>query len=302
MGPLKFRTIEEKEKIYKMVEEVSFYSIKKSPDGQQPDQLMMDPLILVDEIKPLAKKALSINTGIMAALSGYLIWKFVSTLKKEQWKTYRALSRNCFHWRNDLLKKAEKLLNDGDIQKLQKLFLNQPINTIPLLSSKKFMLIANIAESEIEDDAYKNNPHYQALIKTFGTDKVVPVCAKIEYELSQLNDSDAAEMMEMFGLKEKSLDVIIKQTYENLGLLTFFTCGPKEAHAWPLLKGKTVRQAAGEIHSDIERGFICAEVFNYTDIAEHKTEARMKELGKIRRECQDYLVHDGDVIHIRFNV
>lgn len=203
---------------------------------------------------------------------------------------------------HDLLEKARQLLDSGDIQQLQKLFVNPPVRTIPLLSSKKFMLIANIAESEIEDDAYKNNPHYQALIKKFGTDKVVPVCAKIEYELSQLNDRDAAEMMEMFSLKEKSLDVIIRQTYTNLGLLTFFTCGPKEAHAWPLLKGRTVRQAAGEIHSDIERGFISAAVFNYTDIAEHKTEARMKELGKVRREGQDYLMHDGDVIHVLFNV
>jgi len=201
-----------------------------------------------------------------------------------------------------LLQKAQQLLNDGNIQQLQELFANQPINTIPLLSSKNFMLIANIAESEIENDAYKNNPHYQALVKTFGADKVVPVCAKIEHELSQLSDNDATEMMAMFGLKEKSLDIIIRQTYKNLGLITFFTCGPKEAHAWPLLKGTTVRQAAGEIHSDIERGFIRAEVFNYNDIAEHKTEARMKELGKIRTEGQDYLVRDGDVIHVRFNV
>ena len=201
-----------------------------------------------------------------------------------------------------LLETAKEKLEAGDEHGLQEVFAQTTMQTIPLLSSKNFLIIANIAESEIENDAYKNNPHYQKLLETFGKEKVIPVSAKVEYELSQLDDNDAQEMMEMIGLKQKSLDVIIRQTYENLGLITFFTCGPKEAHAWPLLKGTTVRQAGGEIHSDLERGFICAEVFNCQDIFEHGSEAKLKEVGKIRREGQDYLVHDGDIIVIRFNV
>ena len=87
-----------------------------------------------------------------------------------------------------------------------------------------------------------------------------------------------------------------------LGLITFFTCGPKEIHAWPIRKGITIRQAAGEIHSDLERGFICAEVYNCKDLFELGTEAKIKDAGKMRIEGQNYIVTDGDIVHIRFNV
>jgi ribosome-binding ATPase YchF (GTP1/OBG family) len=106
----------------------------------------------------------------------------------------------------------------------------------------------------------------------------------------------------MIGIKEPGLHTIIRKTYEHLGLITFFTCGPKEAHAWPIRMGTTARQAAGEIHSDIERGFICAEVFNCNDIFEFGSEASLKEKGKIRKEGQDYIVRDGDIMLFRFNV
>jgi len=202
----------------------------------------------------------------------------------------------------DFLNNIKQALNAGDGKKVRTLCTETEINTIPLLSSKNFLIIANIAESELEDDTFKNNPHYQALVEKFGQEKVIPVSAKIEYELSQLAEPEAEEMMSMVGLKQKSLDVIIRQTYKNLGLITFFTCGPKEAHAWPLLKGTTVRKAAGEIHTDLERGFICAEVFNCEDFFVHESEVKLKELGKIRKEGQDYVVQDGDIILVRFNV
>ena len=164
------------------------------------------------------------------------------------------------------------------------------------------MIIANVAEHELENDAYKNNKHYQALVAKFGSTVVIPVSAKIAYELSQLSDEEAQEMMNMLGLKERSLDRIIRETYKHLGLITFFTCGPKEAHAWPIKKGMNVRKASGEIHSDLERGFICAEVYNCADIFEHGSEAKLKAVGKIRIEGQDYIVQDGDLLNIRFNV
>ena len=201
-----------------------------------------------------------------------------------------------------LLEKVKQALEDGNEQKVRELYKEKTSTMIPLLSSKNFLIIANIAESELENDTFKKNTHYQALVKKFGQEKIIPVSAKIEYELSQLADTDAQEMMDMIGLKQKSLDLIIKQTYKHLGLITFFTCGPKEAHAWPILKGMTIRAAAGEIHTDLERGFICAEIFNCEDFFKYQNEVKLKELGKIRKEGQDYIVQDGDIVLIRFNV
>jgi GTP-binding protein YchF len=201
-----------------------------------------------------------------------------------------------------LLKQLMQTLNNGDADGARALVKNAIIPTIPLLSTKNFLVIANIAEAEIENDGYVDNPHYQAVLKRFGKDLVIPVSAKVEYELSLLSDDEAQEMMAMLGLKEKSLDSIIRQTYKELGLITFFTCGPKEAHAWPLRKGTTVRKAAGEIHSDLERGFICADVFNCRDLFELGSEVAIKDKGRMRREGQDYIVQDGDLLNIKFNV
>jgi GTP-binding protein YchF len=201
-----------------------------------------------------------------------------------------------------LLKAVKNALDNADADKVRELINKSSTQTIPLLVAKNYLIIANIAEDEIENDAYKNNKHYQTLIKKFGTDRVIPVSAKIEGELSQLNDQDAQEMMAMIGLKERSLDVIIKKTYQNLGLITFFTCGPKEIHAWPIKQGITIRKAAGEIHSDLERGFICAEVYNCQDLFAAGSVGKLKELGKLRTEGQDYVVQDGDIVLVRFNV
>lgn len=206
---------------------------------------------------------------------------------------------------NQLLLDIKTAIDKQDAAKVRDLTLEARkagVETVPLLSSKNFLIIANISEEEVDNLKYLQNIHYQALVNKFGKDRVIPVCARIEFELSQLSDSDAHEMMQEFGIKEKSLDTIIRKTYENLGLITFFTCGPKEAHAWPIKKGITIREAAGEIHSDLQRGFICAEIYNFADIFEYKTEAKLKDLGKIRKEGQDYIVQDGDLVLIRFNV
>ena len=201
-----------------------------------------------------------------------------------------------------LLNDLDKALNDLDINKVQKLLKEASVQTVPLLSAKNYLIIANVSEDEIPNDGYKNNKHYQSLIERFGVDRVIPISAKIEYELSQLNDADKEEMRSMLGIEKESLPTIIAQTYKHLGLITFFTCGPKEIHAWPIKKGMTIRQAGGEIHSDFERGFICADIFNCEDLFAYGTEAKLKEAGKIRIEGQDYLVQDGDVVHIKFNV
>lgn len=201
-----------------------------------------------------------------------------------------------------LLKNLRIALENGDNIRAKELIKNTIIETVPLLSTKNFLIIANIAEKELETKAYLNNKHYQALVKQFGTDIVIPISARVEYELTQMEPTESHEFMDMMGITEPSLDIIIKKTYDNLGLITFFTCGPKEIHAWPVRKGITIRQASGEIHTDLERGFICSETFNYKDIIEHKNEAAIKTAGKMRIEGQNYLVHDGDIVHIRFNV
>lgn len=200
-----------------------------------------------------------------------------------------------------LLKQVIKDIDAGDASAIRKRIQESKIITIPLLSAKKFLIIANIAEEELDNQGYEKNPHYQALIEKFG-DRVIAISAKIEQELAQMNDEESQELMNMIGIKSSGLDRIIELTYHHLGLITFFTCGPQEIHAWPIKKGISVREAAGEIHSDLQRGFICAEIFSCNDILEYKTTAKLKELGKVRTEGQDYIVQDGDIILVRFNV
>jgi ribosome-binding ATPase YchF (GTP1/OBG family) len=202
----------------------------------------------------------------------------------------------------DLLKALRAALENGNFDKAKELVRTANTKTIPLLSTKKILVIANIAEGELENKQYQNNKHYQALIKHFGEQIVVPISARVEYELTQMDAQESQEFMDMLGITQTGLDAIIKKTYDNLGLITFFTCGPKEIHAWPIRKGTTIRQAGGEIHSDIERGFICSETFSYEDLITLKTESAIKTAGKLRIEGQHYLVQDGDIVHIRFNV
>lgn len=202
----------------------------------------------------------------------------------------------------ELLKNVRAVLENGNSNKAKELINSANTKTIPLLSTKKFLVIANIAEGELENKQYQNNKHYQALVKHFGDNIVVPISARVEYELTQMDSTEAQEFMNMLGITQTGLDAIIKKTYDNLDLITFFTCGPKEIHAWPICKGITIRQAAGEIHSDLERGFICSETFGFNDLVALKSETAIKTAGKLRVEGQGYLVQDGDIVHIRFNV
>ena len=201
-----------------------------------------------------------------------------------------------------LLSELNKALNALNLPRVQELIKGASIQTVPLLSSKNFMIIANLGEDEIANDGYKNNKNYQNLVARFGEERVIPISARLEFELSQLEEADRAEMRTMLGVEKEGLPAIIAQTYKHLGLITFFTCGPKEIHAWPIKKGMTIRQAGGEIHSDLEKGFICADIFDCEDLFTFGSESKLKEVGKIRTEGQDYKVADGDVVHIKFNV
>jgi len=204
-----------------------------------------------------------------------------------------------------LLNKVAPLLERGDNNAIVQTVIQAQrsgVTTIPLLTAKKFLIIANVSEDEFSGSAYTANPQYQALIERFGSEKVIAVSAKIESELAQMDNNEAHDMMKSLDIRETGLDNIIRQTYYNLGLITFFTAGPKEAHAWPIQRNTSVPAAAGSIHSDLERGFICAEVYRCEELFIANTEAKLKTTGKVRTEGKHYIVDDGDVIYIRFNV
>lgn len=173
------------------------------------------------------------------------------------------------------------------------------LQDLHLLTIKPMMLIANVAE-----DGFENNPLLDAVrarAVELGAN-VVPVCAAIEAEISQLDDDEKSMFLAEMGLEEPSLNRIIRAGYELLGFQTYFTAGVKEVRAWTIPVGATAPQAAGVIHTDFERGFIRAEVMSYDDFVAYKGEAGCKEAGKLRLEGKEYLVKDGDIMHFRFNV
>jgi GTP-binding protein YchF len=173
------------------------------------------------------------------------------------------------------------------------------VRELQLLTAKPIMYVANVAENGFTD-----NPLLAMVEKRAAGEGavVVPVCAAIEAEISQLDEADRADFLSELGLKEPGLDRVIRAAYKLLGLQTFFTAGPKEVRAWTVRAGATAPQAAGVIHTDFERGFIRAEVIAFNDYLAGKGEAGAREVGKLRLEGKEYIVHEGDVMHFRFNV
>ena len=168
-----------------------------------------------------------------------------------------------------------------------------------LLTLKPVMYVANVLE-----DGFENNPHLdkvRARAETEGA-QVVPVCAAIEEELSQLEDDERQEFLTDLGLDEPGLNRVIRAGYTLLGMQTYFTAGVKEVRAWQVHKGATAPQAAAVIHTDFEKGFIRAETIAFAAFIQYKGEAGAKEAGRLRLEGKDYLVQEADVLHFRFNV
>ncbi len=169
------------------------------------------------------------------------------------------------------------------------------------LTIKPIIYLANIDEEEITE----SDNEYVKQVKDYASkenSKVIKVCAKIEEELSQLDENDKAEMLQALKIPMSGLDQLIKATYDLLGLATYFTVGKDEVRAWTFKKGMNAKECAGIIHSDFERGFIRAEVMSYSDLIELGSEQKVKEAGKARLEGKDYLMQDGDICHFRFNV
>jgi len=173
------------------------------------------------------------------------------------------------------------------------------IKDLCLLTIKPTMYIANV-----QDDGFDNNPLLDR-VRAFAEQEgamVVPICAAIEAEISQLDDDEKQEFLDDLGLEEPGLNRVVRAGYSLLNLATYFTAGVKEVRAWTISIGATAPQAAGVIHTDFEKGFIRAEVIAYQDFIAYKGEQGAKDAGKWRLEGKDYIVKDGDVMHFRFNV
>ena len=176
------------------------------------------------------------------------------------------------------------------------------IESSDLLTTKPIIYAANMDEAGVAD--YLNNPYYQkvnAIAQAEGA-QVLPICAKVEEEMAELEAEDKLMFLEELGLEESGLDRMIKCSYALLGLISFLTCGSDECRAWTIQKGTKAPQAAGKIHSDFERGFIRAEIVAFEDLKACGSMAAAKEKGLVRSEGKDYVMHDGDVTLFRFNV
>ncbi|MBQ1675703.1 MAG: redox-regulated ATPase YchF, partial [Oscillospiraceae bacterium] len=171
-----------------------------------------------------------------------------------------------------------------------------------LLTIKPVIYAANLDEDGMAD--YANNPQFQALAelaKSQGA-AVLPVAAKFEEDISGMDEEDAAMFMEELGLTERGLDRLIRTSYELLGYISFLTAGEDEVRAWTIVRGTKAPRAAGKVHTDIERGFIRAEIVAFDALKESGTMAAAKEKGLVRMEGTEYVMQDGDVTFFRFNV
>ena len=170
------------------------------------------------------------------------------------------------------------------------------------LTDKKVIYVANISESQLSN---KENDPNVLKVKEYAKNEgaeVITLCAKLEEDLSELDDEDKELLMQDYGIDESGLDKLIKASYSLLGLISFLTAGKQECRAWTIKKGTKAPQAAGKIHSDFERGFIKAEVVSYDDLIKYGSMNATKEKGLVRLEGKEYVVQDGDIILFRFNV
>lgn len=176
----------------------------------------------------------------------------------------------------------------------------EEVREYSLITAKPLLYVANVDEDGLAHD----NSHVSAVRKIAEGEgaAVVKICGKTECELQELSPDEAKEYLESLGMERSGLESLIKSGYDLLGLITFFTAGEKEVRAWTIEKGTTAQKAAGKIHSDIERGFIRAEVCSYADFQNFKSLTVAKEKGRLRLEGKDYIVDDGDIMYFRFNV
>lgn len=197
----------------------------------------------------------------------------------------------------ETLKKAVAHLNQS--KPLRTLALNDEEKThltdYPFLTDKKVLYAANVSESSLPSMENEYVQRVREYAEKEGN-QVIPICAKLEEELAQLSEGEALEFLQTLGLKETGLNRLIKAGFETLDLITYITTGEIETRAWTIKKGMSAQEAAGKIHSDIQKGFIRAEVVSYNDMIEYNGRVGARESGKARSEGKEYIVHDGDVI------
>mgnify|MGYP004545332087 FL=1 len=204
----------------------------------------------------------------------------------------------------DLLEKIKTSLENGisaraiDYTKEEQ----ELVKDMFLLTTKPILYIANVSEEQIEDPENDENVKKVKEYALKENAEVIPLCVKIEEELSGLDDNDKKEMLEALGLEESGLDKVIKKSYDLLGLMSFLTAGEPEVRAWTIKKGTKAPQAAGKIHSDIERGFIKAEVVSFEDLMKEGSMVAAREKGLVRQEGKEYIMQDGDIVLFKFNV
>ena len=234
-----------------------------------------------------------------------LIFADIETVNKRLDKARKNLKASkSYQEEVDLLEKIKENLENGisaraldfneDEEKL--------VKDMFLLTTKPILYIANISEEQLENA--ETDPLVQK-VKEYASKEnaeVIPLCVKIEEELSGLDDNDKKEMLEALGLEESGLDKVIKKSYDLLGLLSFLTAGEPEVRAWTIKKGTKAPQAAGKIHSDIERGFIKAEVVSFDDLMNCGSMVTAREKGLVRQEGKEYVMQDGDIVLFKFNV
>ena len=204
----------------------------------------------------------------------------------------------------DVLEKIKAVLESGKSARTVELNDEEKelIKDVYLLTSKPILYIANVSEEQLatsDNDRYVNEVREYAKTENAA---VIPLCVKIEEELSSLDSEDKKEMLEAIGLEESGLDKVIKASYDLLGLMSFLTAGEPEVRAWTIKKGTKAPEAAGKIHSDIQRGFIKAEVVSYDDLVREGSMNAVKEKGLLRMEGKEYIMQDGDIVLFRFNV
>ena len=204
----------------------------------------------------------------------------------------------------NVLEKIKSALEEGKTARTVSLTdeENELIKDAFLLTIKPTMYIANVSEEQL---ANADNDENVKKVKEFAKNEnaeVIPLCIKIEEELASIEGEEKKEMLQMLGLTESGLDKVIKSSYDLLGLMSFLTAGEPEVRAWTIKKGTKAPEAAGKIHSDIQRGFIRAEIVSYDDLMKEGSMNAVKEKGLLRSEGKEYIMQDGDIVLFRFNV
>lgn len=174
------------------------------------------------------------------------------------------------------------------------------LKELSLITNKPFFYIMNVDEEGLHESSDYTDK-VEELGKKEGVN-CIRICCKLESELSEMEPEERTEFLEEMGIKTRGLNLVIQEGFRLINQISFFTAGPQELRAWNVTKGAKAPQAAGKIHSDMERGFICSEVFHFDDVDTMGSEAAVKDAGKLRTEGKEYVVKDGDIVHIRFNV